>query len=187
MSASLLSLFQTLSRYNRLANESLYDACAKLTCEEIAAPRLTFFGSVLGTLNHILVVDRIWLDRFTGISGEVPPMDAMPYLDFEALREARVVEDARIAEFVESLTIAFLSSRFQFRDHTGQYRQDSAALLVMHFFNHQTHHRGQVHAMLRHSGVSELSLDMHRLIHQRRDGQRPTLEPEPLGLVAYEL
>ncbi|MEX2643397.1 MAG: DinB family protein [Acetobacterales bacterium] len=184
MSASLLSQLETLSLYNRLANETLYDACATLPREELAAPKLTFFGTIIGTLNHILVVDRIWLDRFTGTENEHPPLDTILYGDFEKLREARLEEDSRIQEFVESLNIAFLASRFQFRDHTGQYRQDNADLLVLHFFNHQTHHRGQVHAMLAQSGVSELDLDLHRLIHQRRNGERPVLEPERVSEIS---
>lgn len=181
MSASLLSQFETLSLYNRLANEMLYDACANLAPEELAAPRLTFHGSIIGTLNHILVVDRIWLDRFTATEREAVPFDTVLYPEFEALREARAAEDMRIEEFIEGLHIAFLACRFQYQDHTGQYRQDNADLLVMHLFNHQTHHRGQVHAMLGQAGVSEISLDLHRLIHQRRDGQRPVLEPERAG------
>ena len=170
MSASLLSAMETLSLYNRLANETLYDACATLSHAELAAPRLTFHGSIVGTLNHILVVDRVWLDRFTRTEREAVSFDTILYPEFEALRAARVAEDARIEEFTESLHISFLAARFQYKDHMGQYRQDNADLLVMHFFNHQSHHRGQVHAMLGQAGVSEIDLDLHRLIHQRRDG-----------------
>ena len=72
---------------------------------------------------------------------------------------------SKFNKIAENLKIAFLSSRFQYKDHTGQFRQDSADLLVMHFFNHQTHHRGQVHQLLTQSGTKEISLDLHRLIH----------------------
>lgn len=165
MSASLLSQFHMLSRYNRLANETLYASCAELPHEELTRPQVAFFGSILGTLNHILVVDRIWMDRFTQTDREAPPLSTVLYRDFDELRDARVAEDHRIEEFAENLKIAFLSSRFQYKDHTGQFRQDSADLLVMHFFNHQTHHRGQVHQLLTQSGTKEISLDLHRLIH----------------------
>lgn len=165
MTASLLTQFQMLGRYNRLANDVLYDACRAIPREELVRPQLAFFGSILGTLNHILVVDRIWMDRFTQTDREPPALDAVLYPDFDELRAARGEEDTRIEEFLDGLKIAFLSSRFRYKDHTGQFRQDGADLLVMHFFNHQTHHRGQVHDMLTHAGVKEISLDMHRLIH----------------------
>ena len=164
MSASLLSHFQMLGRYNRRANRTLYAACAALPREEIPRPRVCVFNSVLGLPNHILVVDRIWMDRFTQTDREAPTLDTVLYLEFDELRKARAEEDDRIQEFMEELKIAFLSARFQCKYHLGQYRQDGADILVAHFFNHQTHHRGQVHAMLTQSGADELSLDLHRLL-----------------------
>lgn len=165
MSASLLTQFHTLARYNRRANRVLYEACAELSADELALDREAFFKSILGTLNHILVVDRIWLDRFTRTEREVPELNSILHHDFAELRAARQAEDDRIVEFCEDLQIAFLSSRFQYKDHSGMFRQDNADLLVMHFFNHQTHHRGQIHHMLVQTGAGELSLDLHRLMH----------------------
>lgn len=165
MSASLLSHFQTLARYNRRANRMLYAACATLPLSEVRRPRAAPFESILGTLNYILVVDRTWMDRFTQTEREAPPPDNMLYPDFADLHAARAAEDDRIQEFMEGLKIAFLSCRFRYKDHFGQFRQDAADVLVAHFFNHQTHYRGQVHDMLVQSGKTDLNFDLHRLMH----------------------
>jgi uncharacterized damage-inducible protein DinB len=139
MSASLLSTIEDFSRYNRRANRELYGACHKLSAEELALPRKAFFGSILGTLNHILVMDRIWIDRFTGTESE------------------------RMEEFVDTLTIAFLATRFRWQDLDRQYHNDQADVLVLHMFNHQTHHRGQIHDMLSQTDIEPPSLDYHEL------------------------
>ncbi len=164
MSASLISTLETFSRYNRRANRVLFDACGKLPDFELRKTRPAFFGTILGTLNHILVGDRLWLDRFTRTTRHPMALDEILYDDFRELRHAREAEDARIEEFVESLTPAFLSVPFQYTDHAGQSRRDPTDLLVTHMFNHQTHHRGQVHDMLMQTGVEPPSLDMHRII-----------------------
>lgn len=164
MSASLLSHFQTLARYNRRANRLIYRACAALPRADLLSPRAAAFGSILGTLNYMLVVDRTWMDRFTQTEREAPPADNMLYPDFDDLHAARGAEDDRIQEFMEGLKIAFLSCRFRYKDHYGQFQQDGADVLVAHFFNHQTHYRGQVHDMLIQSGVTDLNFDLHRLM-----------------------
>ncbi len=164
MSASLLSHFQTLARHNRRANRALYGACATLPRVELQRPRVSAFGSILGTLNYMLVVDRTWMDRFTQTAREPPPPDNMLYPDFDELRAARKAEDDRIQEMMEGLKIAFLSCRFRYKDHFGQFQQDGADVLVAHFFNHQTHYRGHVHDMLIQSGLTDLNFDLHRLM-----------------------
>ena len=93
MSAGLIAHFQTLATYNRRANERLYDACTELTEEERRLDRKGFFRSIHGTLNHIMVGDRIWLARFGGQEAPSTGLDAILYDDFEALRAARVAED----------------------------------------------------------------------------------------------
>ena len=165
MSASLLSQIQNLGRYNRRANRLIYDACESLSHQELTRDRGVPFGSILGTLNHILVVDRTWLDRFTQTDREPPKHNEVLHDNLAELRAARDAEDERIMEFCESLKIAFLSCRFQYTDHYGVFRQDGADVLVLHFFNNQTHHRSQVHHMLVRSGATEQSLDLHRLLH----------------------
>jgi len=141
MSASLLSQIQNMARYNRRANRVIYDTCGVLPHQELVRDRAVPFQSILGTLNHILVIDRTWLDRFTQTDREPPKHNEVLHDNLAELRAARDAEDERIMEFCETLKIAFLSSRFQYTDHYGVFRQDGADVLVLHFFNNQTHHR----------------------------------------------
>jgi uncharacterized damage-inducible protein DinB len=152
------------ARYNRLANQRLYDACAMLTDAERKKVRPAFFGSIHGTLNHIMTGDRIWLARFEG--GEAPStgLDAILYEDFDSLRAARRTEDARIESFADSVDDTFLSGSIRYKNNEGRDFDDPIAMLVIHFFNHQTHHRGQVHDMLTQTDITPPVLDLHRVI-----------------------
>lgn len=88
--------FRMFAAYNRWANALVYDAAAALTEDELTRNSGAFFGSMLGTLNHLLVADRIWMKRFTG-EGEAPKaLDTILFTDFARLRTAREAEDERI-------------------------------------------------------------------------------------------
>lgn len=161
--------FAMLAGYNAWANARVYDAAAALGDAEYRADRGAFFKSVHGTLNHLLVADRIWMRRFTG-EGEAPSrLDAILFEDFAELRAARVREDERIAAYVEGLGEAALAGRFRYRTivNPADVEQPLAPALV-HFFNHQTHHRGQVHALLTGLGREAPSLDL--ILFQRQTG-----------------
>ena len=156
--------YRTFARYNAWANARLYDACADLSAEEYHADRPVFFRSIHGTLNHIMVGDRIWMTRFGG--GEAPStgLDAILYEDFDDLRAARIAKDAEIEAFAAGLTEAFLESSIRYVNNEGKQFDDPTALCVTHFFNHQTHHRGQLHDMLSQTEVPPPSLDLHRVL-----------------------
>jgi uncharacterized damage-inducible protein DinB len=160
------SHWQMFAAYNEWANRRLYDAAAKLSDEEYRADRGAFFKSVHGTLNHLLVADRIWLGRFTGSSGRPLRLDAILYERFEDLRAAREVEDARIVAFIDAKNDADFASTFRYRAITApaEFEQDLASALA-HFFNHQTHHRGQVHCLL--TGLVKEAPPLDFLIYQR--------------------
>ena len=164
MTENLVSHFRMLSRYNRLANERLYGACARLSDAERTMNRGAFFGSIHGTLNHILVGDRIWMIRFEGGVAPSTNLDAIPYEDFEALREARIAKDARIETYTVSLTAESLEGKIAYVNNEGRQFRDPLAVLLAHFFNHQTHHRGQVTAMLSQTDATYPVLDMHRVL-----------------------
>jgi uncharacterized damage-inducible protein DinB len=135
--------------YNRWANERVYDAASQLNDTDYRAERGAFFGSVHRTLNHLLVADRIWMQRFTA-QGDAPSrLDAILFDDFGQLRHARQAEDERIARWIGSLSDADLAGRFRYRPITNpaMIEQDLAPALD-HFFNHQTHHRGQLHCLI---------------------------------------
>jgi uncharacterized damage-inducible protein DinB len=160
----LIRHFQMLARYNRIANERLYDACAQLSDEEYRKQRKGSFGSIHALLNHILLGDRIWMPRFEGGGKTTPPLNTVLYEEFGPLREARVKEDARIEAFFGGAGEEFLARGLQYVNSKGVERNDNAAMAVAHLFNHQTHHRGQVHVMLAQTPVQAPSLDLHWII-----------------------
>lgn len=160
----LITHFQLLAEYNTLANQKLYAACAKLTDAERKQTRPAFFKSIHGTLNHILVGDRIWCDRFEGKTVTSTGLNTVLYEDFEHLWQARVTADRRISIFMATLTDDFFGKVVHYRNHQGNSHHDPVTLLLAHLFNHQTHHRGQVHDLLSQTPISPPSLDMHRLI-----------------------
>ena len=160
----LIRHFHNLARYNRLANERLYGACAQLSDPARKQRRQAFFGSIHGTLNHIMVGDRIWLARFEGQTAPSTGLDAILYEDFGELMAAREAEDARIEGFVEGLKPEFLKGTIRYVNNSGVECADPMEILVPHLFNHQTHHRGQVHDMLSQTEVLPPSLDMHRVL-----------------------
>ena len=153
-----------LAVYNRRANRRLYDACARLTDEERKRRRPAFFGSIHGTLNHIMVGDRIWLARFSGEEVPSTGLDAVLYEDFAELREAREREDARIEEFVAGMDEGFLCGTILYENNEGRGLEDPVDVLLPHFFNHETHHRGQIHDMLSATDVPPPVLDLHRVM-----------------------
>jgi uncharacterized damage-inducible protein DinB len=164
MSQALIESYQRLARYNRLANERLYGACAQLSDLDRKRERPAFFKSIHGTLNHIMVGDRIWLARFAGHEVPSTGLDAVLFDEFEDLRAARVAEDARIEAFAAGLTGAVLDGWIRYVNNEGRTCDDPTAVLVTHLFNHQTHHRGQVHDMLSQTNVAPPSLDLHRVL-----------------------
>src|SRR5579883_3592023 len=105
---NLLAHFQMLARYNRIANERLYERCAQLDPVEYRKQRKGSFGSIHALLNHILLGDRIWMSRFEGGGRTTPPLATILYDEFPALREARVEEDARIERFFANADAAAL-------------------------------------------------------------------------------
>ena len=165
MSFSLPEHFQLMARYNSGANQRLYAVCAELSDRERRCIRPAFFHSIHGTLNHILLGDRIWMARFEGGQSPSTGLGAELYAEFEALCDARVAEDRRIDKFAAGLDDSFLSGEIAYRNNEGRDLTDPVALLVAHFFNHQTHHRGQVHDMLSQTGIETPVLDMHRVIN----------------------
>jgi len=164
MTASLIEHFQILARYNTLANRKLYAACSELEDAERKQSRPAFFKSIHGTLNHILVGDRIWLGRFAGAEVPSTGLDRILYEDFDPLQAARVQTDEQIEAFAAGLSEAFLSQSLSYRNNQGNLHSDPVSLLVAHFFNHQTHHRGQVHDLLSQTPIAPPSLDLHRVI-----------------------
>jgi uncharacterized damage-inducible protein DinB len=157
--------------YNAWANARIYDAASKLTGADYRADRGAFFKSVHGTLNHLLVGDRIWMRRFTGEGPSPTRLDEIPFEDFSGLREARSKEDKRIADYVAGLTDADLAGEFRYRTiaNPADIEQPLAPALD-HFFNHQTHHRGQVHCLISGFLGNDATPSLDLLVFQRESG-----------------
>ena len=168
MSDALIDHFRMFADYNRLANETIYAACAQLGDDERKLIRPAFFGSIHGALNHIMVGDRIWLTRFEGGEKASTNLDAILYEDFAALLSARQSEDARIADFVANLDAGWFVADFVYINNSGVRCSDPKPMILAHFFNHQTHHRGQIHDMLSQTEVAPPPLDMHRILRPDR-------------------
>lgn len=162
--------FEMFAAYNAWANRRLYDAAAGMTDAARKAPAGAFFGTLHNTLNHLLVGDRIWMSRFDG-QGPVPrSVDEVPFDDFDALRAARGEMDDRIAGHVAGLTEESLAGALTFTTIVSPAtRTMGLAPALAHFFNHQTHHRGQCHHMLTAAGLDAPSLDL--LVWQRDEGR----------------
>ncbi|MEQ1944103.1 DinB family protein [Mesorhizobium sp. VNQ89] len=153
--------FTMFAAYNAWANQRVYEAAGALTKEEFARDVGAFFKSMRGTLNHLLVTDRIWLKRFTG-EGEAPSaLDTILYIDFAKLRVAREAEDRRLADWIGSLTEKQMAGRFTYMTVTDMRTiSQRLAPALAHLFNHQTHHRGQAHSILTGLGKDAPSLDL---------------------------
>jgi uncharacterized damage-inducible protein DinB len=164
--------FQMFAAYNRWANAVLYDAAAELSPDELARDAGVFFGSLIGTLNHILAADRIWMKRFTGEGAAPASLDAILYPALPVLRAAREAEDERIVAWIGSLPDAAFAGRFTNLNGTDiRTITPRQAPALAHFFNHQTHHRGQAHAVLTALGRPSPALDL--VYFQRTEEGRP--------------
>jgi uncharacterized damage-inducible protein DinB len=132
-----------------VGNRRLYDAAATLSDDAYRADGGAFFGSVHGTLNHLLVADRIWMRRFTGDGPTQTRLDEILFDDFSSLRSEREAQDGRIIAHIDGLSEEKLGETFTYRTIVGPLDiTQPRAPALSHFFNHQTHHRGQVHALL---------------------------------------
>jgi len=153
--------YRMFSAYNSWANARLYDAVARLDDADYRRDLGAFFGSIHGTFNHLLAADRIWLKRFTGAGDAPTSLDAILHEDFAGLHAARTAEDERIAAFIDSLSEAQIAADVTYSplSNPGNITHP-LGLALTHVFNHQTHHRGQCHAMLTALGGPSVPLDL---------------------------
>lgn len=155
---------QVMAHYNRWQNESLYGAADTLTDAERKADRGAFFKSIHGTLSHLVFGDQIWLHRFAGTPAPTAKtiaesVTAIP--DWVELKRARNSTDETIITWANGINAAALTGDLTW--YSGALGQDVTKprwLLITHFFNHQTHHRGQVHALLTGYGQTMAVTDL---------------------------
>jgi len=165
------SRYRMFAGYNAWANERLYAAAATVSDADYRADRGAFFKSLHGTLNHLLVGDRMWMRRFTGAGQQPPSLDAILHDDFESLRAARRKEDTLISRYVERLSEADLDGTLRYKTVVRpQTIEQALAPALDHFFNHQTHHRGQAHALLTGILGNDATPSLDLIFYQRETG-----------------
>ncbi len=154
-----------MAAYNASMNQKLYAAAARLPHGELAADRKAFFGSLLGTMNHLLAGDTIWLRRFATHPAKFSALADMPDLpapsglthsygeDLTPLLAYRQRLDAIITQWAAQVGAADLAQTLEYRSTKGELYRKHFGSLVQHFFNHQTHHRGQASTLLSQAGV----------------------------------
>jgi uncharacterized damage-inducible protein DinB len=159
-----LAYVQRMARYNRWQNQSLYGAADALADDERRRERGAFFGSIHKTLSHLLWADRIWMSRFTpdvaAPAGGIPGSVAA-YPEWEVLKRERSAFDATVIGWADALDPHWLASDLTW--YSGAAKRELTQpkwQLVMHMFNHQTHHRGQVHCMLTQAGGKPADTDL---------------------------
>lgn len=168
--------FPLLALYNRLMNERLYAASGKLSPETLQENKGAFFKSVIGTLNHILVGDILWLKRFASSTarftslGPIPgipipsALDQILYTDLETLRSERIKLDRIIQEWCAELTEENLRGSIEYRSMKGVSFRKPLGSLALHFFLHQVHHRGQATTLLSQEGVDFGATDLIEIV-----------------------
>lgn len=140
--------FVRCAAYNQWANARLYEAALTLSESDYRRDVGAFFKSMHGTLNHLILTDRIWLKRLTGEGDHPDRLDAIIYDDRLELASARADEDERLRHYVDSLDDTLLDGLQEYATTSGKPFEQRRSDILAHLFNHQTHHRGQAHTIL---------------------------------------
>ena len=159
---TLESHFVAMARNNHWSNDRLYSACRDLSEQEYFMQRAAYFGSIHATLNHILIVDLVYLGRLSGEERVPPDCDEL-CTDLPALRNRQLEVDHELIDFCEVQDASSLASIVSFRRVTGQKYTETIANVLSHVFIHQVHHRGQVHDMLSQTSIEPPQIDEYFL------------------------
>ncbi|WP_394693720.1 DinB family protein [Hyphobacterium sp.] len=152
--------FRRMAAYNIWANERLYDAVNELPGDRLMAENGAYFGSVFGTLTHILIADRIWMHRLTGAGPTHTDLRDRPFETLGELWMERETMDRRIEAFIDALPESDYAGEAHYTNTRGEPHHLARQIILTHVFNHQTDHRGQVHHMLSVEGVDPPPLDL---------------------------
>jgi len=153
--------FFTLAAYNQWMNQRLYALCAALPEVDYHRDRGAFFGSLHGTLNHLLLADRIWLGRFTEQPYPAASLDEEQYAQLADLQMARELLDQQIINWIASLDDERIAGDFSYISVINpEPRQYPMWVVLTHFFNHQTHHRGQLTTLISQGGTDPGMTDL---------------------------
>jgi len=167
-----------MARYNTVMNERLIETVRPLGDAELLAPRGAFFGSILGTMNHLVVGDTMWLTRMrpypfgqglTALDTLPKPagLSDMPCPDFATYEPVRRQLDALLVDFIEGLSDEDIAAPFSYRNASNLPFTKTLGLVLSHVFNHQTHHRGQITTLLSQAGLDIGSTDLAPMVPER--------------------
>lgn len=178
---SLKQNFELMASYNQWMNEKIYKVASNLDEAALKEDRRAFFGSVLGTLNHITVADRMWLKRFATHSGSLSALsrvaklpspvslDQVMFGEFDKLHAHRKWLDEQIIYWISELAEGDFSHILSYCNSKGVPSNRRFSALILHFFNHQTHHRGQLSTLLFQAGQDPGVTDLLALISEEAD------------------
>jgi len=161
------SFVQTMAAYNAEMNRRIYGAAERIPDPIRREQRGAFWGSLHGTLSHLLWGDQMWMSRFDNWPKPtiVQKQSAALIEGFDELKRARVEADEKISDWAGRVTQDWLSEdQVWFSTSVEKELQMPRSLLVTHFFNHQTHHRGQAHALITAAGEQTGDTDLFLVI-----------------------
>ena len=152
--------FQLLANFNTWANTKIFSSCKKLDDTEYKKDRKAFFSSIHGTLNHLLVVDGAYISRIEGKNHDLKSLDQILYENLFQLEEARIKEDKRLVDLVNNLSKESINKEITYKGFETGNQTYTINLVLITLFNHQTHHRGQIHNMLSQAGIKPPQIDI---------------------------
>ena len=152
--------FQLLANFNKWTNEKIIISCKKLTETEYEKDRGAFFSSIHGTLNHLLVVDRAYIARIKGKNHGLKGLDQILFESLLQLEEARIKEDKHLVDLVNGLSEESIYKEITYKGFETGNTTYTINMILITLFNHQTHHRGQIHNMLSQAGIKPPQIDI---------------------------
>ena len=166
----MLKHLRMMARYNKWANAQLNTAVMNISHDAYMAKREAFFGSIHGGLNHILLIDRIWRGRVEGNPHPADRLDIIVTNSREAFLRERMAEDDILIDFTDSFDEKSLDEKVTYSSLIGFTGTDPRRLILAHMFNHATHHRGQIHALLSQVPADPPPLDLMIYIRETEAG-----------------
>ena len=143
-----------MAAYNQWMNQKIYTVCESMTDSDRKDDRGAFFKSIHGSLNHLLLADKIWMGRFLGKAFSASSLDQELHSDFAELQKDREETDETILKWAATLDEETLAGILHYQSMVNPSPQQYPLwLAVTHFFNHQTHHRGQITTLLSQNGL----------------------------------
>ena len=151
---------QLFSNFNKWTNDKIITFCKKLTENEYKKERKAFFSSIHGTLNHLLVVDRAFTSRIEGRKHDLKNLNQILYENLFQLEGARIKEDNNLIDLVNNLSEESINKEITYQNFDEKKTTCTINMMLITMFNHQTHHRGQVHNMLSQAGMKPPQIDI---------------------------